>query len=163
MSESSESTPTRKTVKKSTRKGGTGPSSSSGTKSSSKPGSRTAGTSGESREGSDGSGGSETSAGPRGQARAPSAESKPRPRSVQVAARAASEFHELTGKAQEGVVGLERTDGGWTVQLEVIEVRRIPDTTDMLGIYEIDTDDQGSLEGYRRVRRYVRGSGEEGS
>jgi len=179
MSESSsESTPTKKTVKKSTRKTTTEPSrssskpaSTSSTKpsskpstSSNKPSSKPTGTSsGEGRGGSGGSDGSETSASPRARTRAPAAESKPRPRSIQVAARAASEFYELTGKPQEGVVGLERTDGGWTVQLEVIEVRRIPDTTDMLGIYEIDTDDQGSLEGYRRVRRYVRGSGEEGS
>lgn len=95
--------------------------------------------------------------------RAPSAQSKPKPRSGDVAKRAAAEFHELTDKSQEGIVGLARTENGWTVQIEVVEVRRIPDTTDVLGIYEIDTDSSGSLEGYRRVRRYVRGSGEEGS
>lgn len=95
--------------------------------------------------------------------RAPRTQSRPKPRSVEVAARAAREFRELTGKDQEGIVGLQRTEDGWTVQVEVVEVRRIPDTTDMLGVYDIDTDAHGSLEGYRRVRRYVRGSGEEGS
>ena len=36
-------------------------------------------------------------------------------------------------------------------------MRRIPDTTDVLALYEIDVDEDGDLEGYRRVRRYARG------
>jgi hypothetical protein len=90
-------------------------------------------------------------------ASAPKAESRPRARASQVAAQAASELLELTGKGVEGVTGLERTDDGWTVQVEVVEVRRIPDTTDVLALYEVETDTQGSLLGYRRLRRYARG------
>jgi hypothetical protein len=88
---------------------------------------------------------------------APRAESRPSPRAGQVAARAAEELLELTGKGAEGVTGLERTEDGWTVQVEVVEVRRIPDTTDVLALYEVDTDRQGALQGYRRIRRYARG------
>jgi hypothetical protein len=91
------------------------------------------------------------------EAEAPRAESRPSARAGQVAARAAEELIELTGKAVEGITGLERTDDGWTVQVEVVEVRRIPDTTDVLALYEVQTDRQGSMEGYRRVRRYARG------
>ena len=86
------------------------------------------------------------------------AESRPAARAGQVAAQAASELLELTGKAAEGVTGLERTDDGWTVEVEVVEVRRIPDTTDVLALYEVSTDKQGSLLGYRRLRRYARGA-----
>jgi Gas vesicle synthesis protein GvpO len=89
---------------------------------------------------------------------APKAASRPPARAGQVAAQAASELLELTGKGAEGVVGLERTEDGWTVQVEVVEVRRIPDTTDVLALYEIETDQHGALQGYRRVRRYTRGS-----
>jgi len=56
------------------------------------------------------------------------------------------------------VTGLSRNDDGWTIEVEVLEVRRIPDTTDVLAIYEITVDEDGELEGYRRVRRYVRGT-----
>jgi hypothetical protein len=45
--------------------------------------------------------------------------------------------------------------------LEVLEVRRIPETTDVLAKYEVETDDQGSLTGYRRAGRYTRGSARE--
>jgi Gas vesicle synthesis protein GvpO len=88
----------------------------------------------------------------------PRAESRPAVRASQVAAKAAGELLELTGKAVEGVTGLESTDDGWTVQIEVVEMRRIPDTTDVLALYEVSTDKQGSLLGYRRLRRYARGT-----
>ena len=90
-------------------------------------------------------------------ASAPRAAAAKRATASQVAAQAAQQLLELTGKGAEGVTGLERTEDGWTVQVEVVEVRRIPDTTDVLALYEVNTDKQGSLESYRRVRRYARG------
>jgi hypothetical protein len=100
---------------------------------------------------------SESSSAPNGRRSAAKAESRPAARASQVAAQAAGELLELTGKGVEGVTGLERTDDGWTIQVEVVEVRRIPDTTDVLALYEVSTDKQGSLLGYRRLRRYARG------
>ncbi len=89
---------------------------------------------------------------------APRAEARPPRGAIEVAAEAARQLLELTGKAAEGVTGLERTDDGWKVHVEVVEVRRIPDTTDVLALYEIETDNRGGLQGYRRVRRYARGA-----
>jgi hypothetical protein len=65
---------------------------------------------------------------------------------------------DLTGKTPEAVTGLERTDEGWTVELEVLELERIPSTTDVLGTYQVTLDGDGELVGCRRVRRYLRGS-----
>jgi hypothetical protein len=75
-----------------------------------------------------------------------------------VAALAAQQLLQLTGREVEGVTGLERTDEGWLVEVEVVEVRRIPDTTDVLALYELTVDEDGDLEGYRRLQRYVRGA-----
>jgi hypothetical protein len=77
---------------------------------------------------------------------------------MDAAAEAARQLLQLTGKAAEGVTGFERTDDGWRVEVEVVEVRRIPDTSDVLALYELDVDEDGELEGYRRLRRYSRGS-----
>lgn len=88
---------------------------------------------------------------------APRAESRPTPSATELARSAARDLLELTGKQPEGITGLERTDDGWTVQVEVVEVSRIPNTTDVLAVYEITTDDRGQLQGYRRLRRYARG------
>ena len=90
-------------------------------------------------------------------ASAPRASAAKRATASQVAARAAQQLLELTGKGVEGVTGLERTDDGWKVHVEVVEVRRIPDTTDVLALYEVQVDEDGDLMGYRRLRRYARG------
>ena len=85
---------------------------------------------------------------------------KPRPRRRRARSppQAAQQLLELTGKAAEGVTGLERTDDGWKVQVEVVEVRRIPDTTDVLALYEVDTDERRRAPGLPRLRRYARGA-----
>jgi len=98
-----------------------------------------------------------TAGGSTSRASAPRAEARPTPSATELARSAAAELLELTGKQPEGITGLERTDDGWTVQVEVVEVRRIPDTTDVLALYEISTDDRGRLQGYRRLKRYARG------
>jgi hypothetical protein len=92
------------------------------------------------------------------ESRSAAAASSRGPTASDVALQAASQLQELTGRQVEGVTGLQRTDEGWQVQVEVVEVRRIPDTTDMLALYLVDTDDGGAMVGYRRVRRYVRGA-----
>jgi hypothetical protein len=88
---------------------------------------------------------------------APRAAAPKRMSGPQVAAAAAHQLLELTGKDAEGVTGLQRTEDGWTVHVEVVEVRRIPDTTDILALYELEMDSDGELQGYRRIRRYGRG------
>jgi hypothetical protein len=89
---------------------------------------------------------------------APRASAPKRASGVSVAAGAARQLLELTGRQAEGVTGLERTDEGWRVEVEVVVVRRIPDTTDVLALYEVTLDEDGELEGYRRLRRYGRGT-----
>jgi hypothetical protein len=52
-------------------------------------------------------------------------------------------------------------DDGWCVLVDVLEVPRIPDTTSLLAIYEVQLDNEGELKEYRRVRRYRRGAADE--
>jgi len=78
-------------------------------------------------------------------------------RPAELAQRAAAELAELLGRPPESIVSLDRTDDGWCVGVEVLETRRIPDTADVLAEYEVSTDGDGELLGYRRVRRYARG------
>lgn len=69
---------------------------------------------------------------------------------------------ELTGKDPEGVTGVERSQDGWLVTVEVVEDRRIPSSTDILATYEAEIDGDGELLSYRRVQRYSRGRGDNG-
>jgi len=70
---------------------------------------------------------------------------------------------ELTGKDPEGVIGVEPAEDGWLVTVEVIEDRRIPSATDVLAAYEIEISPDGELVSYRRLRRYSRGRGDDGT
>jgi len=73
-----------------------------------------------------------------------------------VVARAKEQLVELTGQACESVSALSRTRQGWRVVLEVLELERIPRTTDILASYAVDLDENGDLLGYARTHRYYR-------
>jgi hypothetical protein len=83
---------------------------------------------------------------------------RPRRLSAADAARAAVvQLDDLTEHDVEGVVSVERDDDGWRVGLEVVESHRIPDSADILAVYEVRVDDDGELVSYRRGKRYFRG------
>ena len=82
---------------------------------------------------------------------------------VRLARGASEQLTELTGRAPETVTGLERTDDGWRLQVELVEVRRIPDSADIIGLYQVELDEDGELMGYQRVQRYARGRAMDGS
>ncbi|MDX3613480.1 MULTISPECIES: gas vesicle protein [Streptomyces] len=84
-----------------------------------------------------------------------SAEDRPSP--MQVLRHARSQLAELTGMAPESVSSFEQTGDGWTLEVEVLEIARVPDTMSLLASYRVELDPQGELTGYRRVRRYERG------
>jgi Gas vesicle synthesis protein GvpO len=61
----------------------------------------------------------------------------------------------------EGVCAVRRTEDGWCVAVDVLEVPRIPDTTSLMATYEVELDDAGRPAEYRRVRRYHRGTADD--
>jgi hypothetical protein len=75
----------------------------------------------------------------------------------EAAERACQSLRNLINHRTEGVSAVSRTDDGWHVDVDVLELPRIPDTTSLLATYEVDIDEGGSLLQYRRVRRYRRG------
>jgi Gas vesicle synthesis protein GvpO len=71
--------------------------------------------------------------------------------------RAREEAIDLLRRPIESVLGLEPEDGGgWRVIVEVVELERIPRSTDVLGAYAITLDKSGELTAARRERRYYR-------
>jgi len=75
------------------------------------------------------------------------------------------EFPALLGRPVESVLGVERAgddaNDGWLVTVQVIELERIPRSTDVLGAYAVELDKGGELIGYRRRRRYNRSQADE--
>jgi hypothetical protein len=76
--------------------------------------------------------------------------------------RVRSELPQLLGRPIESVLGLERDDeDGWKLTVQVVELARIPQSTDVLGAYSVTLDSDGELIGYRRQRRYHRNQADE--
>lgn len=97
----------------------------------------------------------------------PSSRTRGRRTSHQLTAQAAAEtglrlMREMTAKDPEGVTSVAPAEDGWTVEVEVVEDRRIPSSADVLALYEVQIDTEGSLKSYRRTRRYTRGRGNSG-
>lgn len=79
----------------------------------------------------------------------------------QAAGHACERLAGLITHPTEGVSAVRRTEDGWRVSVDVLEVARIPDTTSLLATYEVDLDQRGELREYRRVRRYRRGAADD--
>ena len=77
---------------------------------------------------------------------------------------AKQQLAEITGLRPETVSALDPDDGGgWVVQVEALELSRVPDTMDVLGSYEVTLSNDGDLRGFRRVRRYHRSATQNGT
>ena len=96
--------------------------------------------------------------------RSPRSEEKSEELSATAAARSALEqLASLTGLPMVGVTAVAPNEDGWTVEVEVVEARRVPSTSDILASYEAKLDGGGDLLSYRRTRRYVRGRADSGN
>ena len=72
------------------------------------------------------------------------------------------ELPALLGRPVESVLGAQRDeDELWQITVQVVELARIPNSTDVLGAYEVTLDKDGELAGYRRRRRYARGQADD--
>ena len=80
-------------------------------------------------------------------------------RDLTLAAKATVE--DLTGYEPETVSGLQWDGETWLVTVEVCELERVPNTTDVMATYVVQLDDRGGLLGYKRERRFQRGAAED--
>jgi hypothetical protein len=66
-------------------------------------------------------------------------------------------LRELIGREAESVSALARGGrGGWQVVLEAVELERVPQSTDILGSYDVELDERGELLRCERMQRYYR-------
>jgi len=63
----------------------------------------------------------------------------------------------LTGFKPDTVSSMNKDEAGWHISVDMVELKRIPEVTDVLATYETVLDDEGNLVSYQRTRRYHRG------
>lgn len=73
------------------------------------------------------------------------------------AERAMTYLAEMTGQEPEIAISVQPDDDRWVVQVELLELARVPNATDVLGCYEVELDGSGDPRSYRRMQRYYRG------
>lgn len=73
------------------------------------------------------------------------------------AAQAVAYLSEMTGQEPEIVVSVQAENDHWRVRAELLELSRVPNTTDVLGCYEVELDGSGQPRGFHRTGRYHRG------
>ncbi|MEV5483351.1 MULTISPECIES: gas vesicle protein [Streptomyces] len=71
--------------------------------------------------------------------------------------RAAAQLAQMLQCEPGSVSALKGTDDGWSADVEIVEIQRVPDTASVLASYRVHLDEQGELVGYERTRRYARG------
>ena len=75
---------------------------------------------------------------------------------LQIAQQAKEKLAELTGLTPDTVSSMKRNEEVWHVSVEMIEMKRIPDSADVLATYQCVLDEDGGLVSYERVCRYNR-------
>jgi hypothetical protein len=75
--------------------------------------------------------------------------------------KAQEEFVRLGKTPANGITGLSKTEEGWAILLEALERKAIPDTMDVLGLYELRLDNEGNLLGLDRKKLRKRGETQE--
>ena len=75
----------------------------------------------------------------------------------EVAEVAQKELAKLTKLDPSGIKGISRDEEGWHATVEMIEKKSIPDAMDLLALYEVTLDDEGSVVKFERGRLRKRG------
>ena len=79
----------------------------------------------------------------------------------EIVEKAREEFISLGKKPADGITGLSKIEEGWSILLEALERKAIPDTMDVLGLYELRLDNDGHLLSLDRKKLRKRGETQE--
>ncbi len=75
--------------------------------------------------------------------------------------RAKQDFAKVNNCKVAGVTSFSKSTEGWAVCFEVVERKAIPDSMDIMGIYEVQMDADGGFISFERKKLRKRGDTEE--
>lgn len=67
------------------------------------------------------------------------------------------EITEILKKEPESISSIEKTKDGWIIQCDVLERKSVPDTFDLLKIFEFRLDNNAKITGFKEIRKKRRG------
>lgn len=66
-------------------------------------------------------------------------------------------IRELLQVEPEIISSIEKTEKGLIVQCEVLEKKSVPETFDLLKVFEFEIDSNGRILGYKQIKKIRRG------
>ena len=75
---------------------------------------------------------------------------------AEIVREARTQLSQLTGLEPDTVSSLSKTEEGWSVEVEMVELKHVPNSRDVLATYQVILDDEGNVQRYQRTRRYRR-------
>lgn len=76
---------------------------------------------------------------------------------IEIQKKVLPEIKELLKKEPENISSIEKTKEGWIVQCEVLEKKSVPETYDLLKVFEFRLDNNGKITGFKQLRKIRRG------
>ena len=67
------------------------------------------------------------------------------------------EIKGLLNKEPEAISSVEKTKEGWILQCDVLEKKSVPETYDLLKIFEFKLDNNGKITGFKQLKKIRRG------
>lgn len=67
------------------------------------------------------------------------------------------EIKEILKQEPESISSIEKTNDGWVIQCDVLEKKSIPETYDLLKIFEFRLDKLCKVMGFKQIKKIRRG------
>ena len=76
---------------------------------------------------------------------------------VELAEQAKEQLAQVTGFKSVAIVGSYKDEEGWHITVDMLEMARIPESTDVIGTYVAVLDENGDLVKFDKKRARLRG------
>ncbi len=76
---------------------------------------------------------------------------------LEIQKKALSEIKEALKKDPESILSIEKTKAGCTIQCDVLEKKSIPETFDLLKVFEFKLDNNAKITGFKQLHKIRRG------
>ena len=76
---------------------------------------------------------------------------------MNLAERAKEQLAEVTGFSPVAAVGGFKDEEGWHISVDVLEMARLPESTDIIGTYVVTLDPEGNMVKFEKKRARLRG------
>lgn len=78
-------------------------------------------------------------------------------RVLEVQKKAIPEIKELLKKDPESISSIDKTEKGWVIHCDVLEKKSVPETYDLLKVYEFLLDNNAKVTSFKMLKKIRRG------